>query len=186
MADMYPVELAGEKVVLREFREDDEDGLFALNSDDRVTRWLSYDSRTREQTHAALAGILDRARSEPRSEYYLAVTLPGSDRVIGATRLGLGGVSAGKLGYLIHADHWGMGYATDAARTMVRFGFRDLGLHRITAAIGPENAASIAVARRLGFQYEGHLREHVFTGGQWRDSLLYSQLVTEWPEAAAP
>lgn len=178
---MYPVNLTGMKVALREFRGTDEDGLYALNSDDRVTRWLSYDSRTREQTRTALTGILDRARQEPRTEYYLAFSLPGSDQVIGAARLGLTGVKAAKLGFLVHADRWGKGYATDAARAMITFGFRDLDLHRISAAIGPENAGSIAVVERLGFQLEGRLRDHVFTNGAWRDSILYSLLTTEWP-----
>jgi [ribosomal protein S5]-alanine N-acetyltransferase len=54
-----------------------------------------------------------------------------------------------------------------------------LELHRITAAIGPENAASIAVVKRLGFTREGCLRDHVFTNGAWRDSELYSILAHE-------
>ncbi|GAB1690300.1 GNAT family N-acetyltransferase [Krasilnikovia sp. M28-CT-15] len=59
---------------------------------------------------------------------------------------------------------------------MIEFGFKELRLHRISAAIGPDNAASIAVAERLGMQYEGRIRDHVFTNGAWRDSLLYAVL----------
>jgi len=44
------------------------------------------------------------------------------------------------VGYAIRVDHWGRGYATDAVRSLVDFGFRQLGLHRISAAIGPDNA----------------------------------------------
>jgi RimJ/RimL family protein N-acetyltransferase len=178
---MYPVRLVGDHVVLREFRPEDEDDWFAINSDDRVTAWISYDTHTREQTRASLAGILDSATHNPRTSYYLAITLPATERVIGGIRIGVGGVSAGKLGYMVHADHWGKGHATDAARTMLDFGFGDLGLHRISAAIGPDNEASITVAKRLGFQYEGRLRDHVYTNGAWRDSLLYSLLTHEWP-----
>lgn len=53
--------------------------------------------------------------------------------------MALGGVKAGKLGYAIHADHWGRGCATDAAAALIGFGFTTLGLHRITAAVGPDN-----------------------------------------------
>ena len=63
---------------------------------------------------------------------------------------------------------------------MIEFGFRELGLHRISAAIGPDNVASFAVVRKLGMQYEGRLRDHVFTNGAWRDSLLFSLLQPEW------
>lgn len=78
----------------------------------------------------------------------------------------------------------GHGYATDAARTLTDFGFRELGLHRISAAIGPDNGGSIVVAERLGMKYEGRIRDHVFTNGAWRDSLLYAVLVDEWPPVA--
>ena len=105
----------------------------------------------------------------------------GAGHTAGFARLGLGGVKAAKLGYAIHADHWGHGYATDAARTLASFGFADLGLHRITAAIGPDSAASIAVATRIGMRHEGRLRDHVFTDKAWRDSLRYSILSTDGP-----
>jgi RimJ/RimL family protein N-acetyltransferase len=63
---------------------------------------------------------------------------------------------------------------------VLRFAFETLDLHRVSAAIGPENLASIAVVKRLGFTYEGRIRHHVFTNGDWRDSLLYSLLADEW------
>jgi ribosomal-protein-alanine N-acetyltransferase len=178
---MYPVTLKGRAVVLREFRSDDVALSLALVGDDRVTRWLSFDSRDLAAATSMIEGAVSRAQLEPRNEYYLAVTLPG-DELIGFARLGMDGVKAAKLGYAIRADQWGHGYATDAARTLTDFGFRELGLHRISAAVGPDNAASIAVAERLGMQYEGCIRHHVFTNGAWRDSLLYSVLTDEWKQ----
>lgn len=179
---MHPVALTGRVIALRELRPDDAADAFTIVGDDRVTRSLSFDSRDQAQTTAMIDGAVRRARDEPRTEYYLAVTLPDdpAQRMIGFARLGLTGHQAAKLGYAIHADRWGHGYATDAARTIISFGFHTLGLHRITAAIGPDNAASIAVVKRLGMTYEGRLRDHVHTNGAWRDSLLYSVLAPEW------
>ena len=91
-------------------------------------------------------------------------------------------MKAAKLGFAIAADEWGHGYATDAARTLITFGFAKLGLHRISAAIGPENKTSIALVTSLGFQPEGRLRDHVFTCGAWRDSILYAILESDWPK----
>jgi RimJ/RimL family protein N-acetyltransferase len=174
---VYPVELEGAKVWLREFRRDDVDAALALVGDDRVTRWLSFDSRTREQAVDMIEGTIERAQQEPRTEYYLAVTID-ADELVGFARLGLTGVQAAKLGYAIAADHWGNGYALDGTRTLVSFAFGPLGLHRISAAIGPDNEPSISVAKRLGMSYEGRLRHHVFTNGAWRDSLLYAVIAT--------
>jgi RimJ/RimL family protein N-acetyltransferase len=177
----YPVELHGQLVVLREFTRDDLAGVLRIVSDDAVTSWLSFDSRGEDEAREMLDGILARARQDPRDEYYLAVAHPKDRAVIGFARLGLAGVRAAKLGVAIRHSQWGHGYATDAARTLITFGFGQLGLHRISAAAGPDNAASIAVLKRLGMTYEGRIRDHVYTNGAWRDSLLYSLLSVEWP-----
>jgi ribosomal-protein-alanine N-acetyltransferase len=176
---MYPVTLTGRVVTLREFRVDDAADALAVVGDDEVTRWLSFDSRDLPGATDMLKGAIERAQLEPRTEYYLAVTL-ADDNLIGFARLGLDGVQAGKLGYAIRADQWGHGYATDAARTLISFGFNGLQLHRISAAMGPDNAASTALVKRLGMQYEGRIRHHVFTNRAWRDSMLYSVLADEW------
>jgi RimJ/RimL family protein N-acetyltransferase len=139
---------------------------------------LSFDSRTREQAAAMIEGVVARAQLEPRTEYYLAGVLD-DDSLIGFARLGLTGVKAAKLGYAVAADHWGHGYALGMARLIAGFGFRGLDLHRISAAIGPDNLRSIATADHLGMRYEGRLRDHVFTNGSWRDSVLYSILADE-------
>ncbi|TDB73333.1 GNAT family N-acetyltransferase [Micromonospora sp. KC721] len=180
---MYPITIPGRVITLRDLRPDDAADALAIIGDDRVTHWLSFDSRNHATAVAMIEGAVTRAQLDPRNEYYLAVA-DAADRMIGFARLGLTGHQAAKLGYAIGADHWGHGYATDAARTIVDYGFRVLKLHRITAAIGPDNAASIAVVKRLGMQYEGRLRDHVFTNGAWRDSLLYSILAPEWHEPA--
>lgn len=175
-----PIHLVSKRVVLREFTRDDVDDVLAIIGDDKVTAWLSFDSRNRDQAIAMIEGALERAQQEPRTEYYLAVTKQGDNRVIGFARIGFAGVKAGKLGYAIAAQERGRGYATDAARALTTFAFTELGLHRISAATGPENAASIAMVEKLGFTREGVLRDHVFTNGSWRDSILYSVLEHEW------
>jgi ribosomal-protein-alanine N-acetyltransferase len=172
--------LTGDGVRLREFQPDDLDGYLAIVGDDRVTNWLSFDSRDRAAAEKALAATIERSQLPERPDYLLAVTRLDDDRMIGFARLGPTGVQAAHLGYAIAADLWGHGYATEAAQVMLKFAFGPLELHRVSAAIGPENLASVAVVKRLGFSYEGRIRHHVFTNGDWRDSLLYSLLATEF------
>ncbi|MFI5734426.1 GNAT family N-acetyltransferase [Kribbella sp. NPDC051587] len=181
--------LNGERTVLREFRETDLDDYLAITGDDRVTDWMAFDSYDRAKAAGVLTGILERSARTDRSDYMLAVTRRDDDHVIGFARIAPGppvsGPWSAKLGYAIHADHWGHGFATDAAKVMLRLAFETLHVHRVTAAIGPENAASIAVVKRIGFSYEGHLRDHVFTNGAWRDSLLYSILEDEYADRSS-
>jgi RimJ/RimL family protein N-acetyltransferase len=172
--------LSGELTTLREFRTTDLDDYLAIAGDDRVTTWMAFDSYDRAKAEQSLAVLVQRSAQEDRPDYMLAVTRPDDDQVIGFARIAPSGAWGAKLGYAIGADHWGHGYATDASRVLLRFAFGTLGRHRVTAAIGPENEASIAVVKHLGFTYEGHLRDHVFTNGAWRDSLLYSLLEGEY------
>jgi ribosomal-protein-alanine N-acetyltransferase len=177
------VKLTGSKVILRDFELDDVPASLKIVGDDRVTQFLSFDSRTEEQARSMITGAIERRQVEPRTEFYLAVTTRGDGELVGFVRIALSGVKAAKLGYSIAADHWGQGFATDAARTMISFGFEELGLHRITAAIGPDNVISMAVVEKLGFVREGQLRDHVFTNGAWRDSVLFSILEPDWKPA---
>ncbi len=157
--------LTGERTKLREFRLDDADDCAAIIGDDRVTTFMSFDSRPHEAAVALMEQAAELAAVDPRTEFYMGITSHDNDTVIGFIRLALTGVKAAKLGYAVHADHWRHGYASDAASTMVKFGFETLGLHRITAAIGPVNKRSIALVERIGFKYEGHLRDHVLPTG---------------------
>lgn len=175
---MYPVLLSGRTVILREFGLVDVDAAFRIVGDGRVTSSLSFDTRDRAQARSMVEGIINRAQQQERNEYYLAAD--ANQELVGFARLELAGARAAKLGCAVRFDRWGHGYATDATRAIIAFGFHRLQLHRISAAIGPANTASIALIKRLGFTYEGRIRDHVYTNNQWRDSLLYSMLAEEW------
>jgi RimJ/RimL family protein N-acetyltransferase len=142
------VQLRGARTILRDFRLDDADAAAAIIGDDRVTTWLSFDSRPHEAAVAMMERAVQIAEQEPRAEFYLGITTPEDDTVIGFVRLELTGHQGAKLGFAVHADHWRHGYASDAAATIIRFAFETLGLHRITAAVGPENKASLSLVEK--------------------------------------
>ncbi len=176
----HPVRIESNRLVLREFLESDLDGCMTIVGDERVTNFLSFDTRSREEHAERLAADIERARSEPRPDYYLAVSERATDCFVGFARIGLDRPRTGELGYAVRADRWGEGFATEACTALLDFAVDELGLHRVQAAIGPDNTASIRVIEKLRFVREGRLRDHVFTNGAWRDSLLYSILGPEW------
>lgn len=198
-----PVVLRTDRLVLRDFTADDLFGVAGVVGDPDVTHWLSFDNRDLDQARAMLATILANQHAHPRTEYYLAITLPeladqpanpadglavADDEaprgVIGFIRLGLGGVKAADLGYALRPAWQHHGYASEAAAAMIDYGFDQLGLHRIIANIGPANTASLRLVKSLGFTREGTFRDHVFTNGAWRDSESYTLLEHEWATAA--
>lgn len=86
-----------------------------------------------------------------------------------------------ELGYWIGVPYWGRGYATEAARAVVRFGFEEIGLHRIFAHYLARNPASGRVLAKLGMREEGLLRHHFLKWGQPEDVVISGLLREEMP-----
>ena len=80
----------------------------------------------------------------------------------------------GELGFVFSPAVWNQGLATEAARELIRFGFAELGLHRISATCHPDNAASARTLVKAGMSQEGRLQHHLLARGHWRDSLLFA------------
>jgi RimJ/RimL family protein N-acetyltransferase len=91
-----------------------------------------------------------------------------------------------ELGYWLAADSWGKGFATEAAGTVVDFGFRELGLARIDAQVLDGNFASCRVLEKLGLLAEGRRRRHVRKGRRLHDVEIYGILHEEWRTRARP
>ena len=116
---------------------------------------------------------------------WLAVTLKSDARQIGGAGLRFDREHQNaELGYWFGVLYWGNGYATEAAREMLRYGFQGLGLHRIFASHFGHNAASGRVLKKLGMRYEGCQREHIRKWDQFLDSELYGILRHEWEALA--
>jgi len=116
---------------------------------------------------------------------WLAITLKNDGRQIGGIGLRIDREHHhAELGYWLGASYWRNGYATEAAREMVRYGFQDLGLHRIFASHFGHNPASGRVLQKLGMRPEGCQREHLRKWDQFVDSELYGILRHEWEARA--
>jgi len=87
----------------------------------------------------------------------------------------------GEIGYLLHPDQAGHGYATEAAHALLRLGFDELGLHRIIARLDERNEASARVARRLGMRQEARLVDNEMFKGEWSTELDFAMLAAGWP-----
>ena len=110
-----------------------------------------------------------------------AIATAGDGALVGAVGLSLKPRHAqGELGYWVGVPYWGQGYATEAARALVDFGFRTLGLHRVQARHLCRNPASGRVMQKIGMVLEGTLRESVRRWDRFEDVALYAVLAREW------
>jgi [ribosomal protein S5]-alanine N-acetyltransferase len=116
------------------------------------------------------------------TEVTFATTLRDSRALIGAIGLGITVAHVhAEMGYWIGVPYWGNGYGTEAARAVVDYGFRTLGMNRILAVHFARNPASGRVMQKLGMTREGYLRQHVLKWGAYEDVVAYGILRSEWP-----
>jgi RimJ/RimL family protein N-acetyltransferase len=112
---------------------------------------------------------------------HFAVTRRRGEQLIGAMGLTLApDHRRAELGYWIGVPFWGQGFATEAGRAVVAYGFRELGLLRIMATHYARNPASGRVMQKLGMTREGCLRRHVLRWDEPQDLVLYGILREEW------
>ncbi|MDK2889682.1 MAG: hypothetical protein PWR21_314 [Methanoculleus sp.] len=106
-----------------------------------------------------------------------AVTLAGEGTLIGGVRLRIDPAHArGELGFWVAKHCWGRGYATEAVRAVIEYGFSVLGLHRVHAMHFSRNPASGRVMEKCGMIREGRFREHVRKWGIYEDVDLWGVL----------
>jgi len=122
------------------------------------------------------------AQNDP--ECRLAITLRSDGCLVGGVGLRVAEQHQhAELGYWLGVPYWAKGYATEAAREMIRYGFENLHLHRIFASYFKGNDASRRVLEKLGMRYEGCQREHVRKWDRFVDSELYGMLRRDWDMA---
>jgi RimJ/RimL family protein N-acetyltransferase len=85
-----------------------------------------------------------------------------------------------ELGWVLHPDHAGHGYATEAVRALLDVAFDELGLRRVTAACFAANDASWRLMERVGMRREAHtVRDSLHRSGEWLDGMIYALLAEE-------
>jgi ribosomal-protein-alanine N-acetyltransferase len=176
--------LRTERLVLRDYVAEDWPAVLAYQRNPLYLRYYEWEDRTAEEAQEFVQMFLDQQRETPRTKFQLAITLKSGGRLIGSCgiRLQSAGGREADIGYEINPDYWSNGYATEAARAMVEFGFTKLGFHRISSWCVADNVASASVLEKLGMRLEGRLRENEFYKGRWWDTLLYAILDYEWRE----
>jgi RimJ/RimL family protein N-acetyltransferase len=172
-----------ERLVLRAFGPGDLETLYRIYSRPDVVRHLYEGPRSREEVGALLELKSSRLaiRGDGDTVSY-AIALQATGEMIGdcIVRLLSAVHRQGEIGFVLHPDHHGRGYATEAARAMLGVGFDELGLHRLIGRLEARNAASARVLERLGMRPEAHLVENEWVKEEWQSEYVFAILHSEW------
>ncbi len=170
--------LETERLVLRDWRESDFGDCHEYAQMPDVSRYQLWGPNSEADTRQFIQSAMPLVNEERRLVYEMALELCSTQVVIGGIGLFIRSLTHqnAEMGYTLNPKYHNRGYATEAARAVLQFGFEGLGLKRIYSTCRPENIASIRVLQKCGMLQEGVMRSCHFMKGQWVDSLLFAQV----------
>ncbi len=174
--------LIGEKIYLRPLEKEDLNRCLSWINNPAVINNLGRrfpTSRTQEEEW-----LVNQYKSN--KSFSLAIVVNEGDYHIGncgfndidyVNRKAVFGIMIGEK------DYWDKGYGTEVTRLMIKYGFEQLNLHRISLTVYSHNARAIRVYEKAGFKLEGKMRESHFHNGRYYDTLIMAILESEWKQA---
>jgi len=184
MRDLPSWPLHTRRLVIRPIEPDDIKPMWEYRGLPDVTTWTSAYFTTYDQWR-------DAATASQGSR--VVATLPDG-RIVGDAALDVSDAwhqagskstaalsSVAELGWAVHPDHSGLGYATEMAAALLQVAFRDIGVRRVTASAFADNAASIRVMEKIGMRREATtLADSWHATRGWTDGAWYALLAEEW------
>ena len=179
-APVHPI-LTTKRLRLRQFESRDLAGLHACFGDAEAMRYWNFPRCETEEESARWLDILEK-NSSPYQYLAWAVADKRTDRCIGMVNYHHREAQNRRLevGYIMAPAQQRRGLMTEAMQGLLTYCFEELAVHRVQALIHPDNAASIALATRLGFRCEGGpLRDYWRVGDGFLDVMIYALLAAE-------
>ena len=176
-------QLVTARLRLRPLRLDDSADVFAIFNDPAVTRHYDLSTFDDEEEAAELIDyIMDSYEAERQIRW--GIVKQDEDRVIGTCGFVMLYQHRGEIGYDLAQAYWRQGIMREALGAVIDYGFETLLLNRIEAMVMPQNVASAALLRSLGFQQEGVLRQYDYFKDAHQDLVSFSLLRQEYYDPA--
>lgn len=177
-------ELHTARLRLRELCMEDAPAVLALHQDPAVMRWFGTDPVPDLDGAIRVIDAFKAWREAPggATGFRWALARHGQSPLIGSCGLFNWNRHWRKctVGYELAQAEWGQGLMREALQAILAWGFAQMQLNRVEALVHADNAASLQLLARLGFQHEGRQREVAYWGGQHHDLLQLSLLRRDW------
>lgn len=177
----YFPSLTTERLHLRHIGLDDAEAFFAIKSDREVMDFYGDEThKTIEETRALIGQLQDSHKKQ--EALFWGITLKGEHAVIGSCAF----IAFNRdfhyeeIGYELNRAYWRQGIVAEAISAILTYGFTELQLHRIEAVTDPRNTPSKNLLLKLGFTFEGNLRQRFLLRDQYLDAHYFGLLENEW------
>lgn len=174
---MLQEELFTKRLCLRKMRSADASALFAIWSDPAVAAFMNISAFTHESQATEMINTLNELAETNQAIRYSVIDLD-SQEIIGSCGLNAIDLENARveIGYDIAKVNWGNGYAPESIQALIEEAFENLEINRIEAKVEPANVNSVRVLQKLGFIFEGTLRQYEKVKGDFVDIDMYSLL----------
>lgn len=171
-----------DRLIIRRFTGEDWQDLYEYLSQESVVKYEPYGVMNEEECRK-------EAVRRSQDNAFWAVCLKENDKLIGNIYFQQQepkDFMTWEIGYVFNPGYYGKGYATEGCQRILKYGFEELGAHRIIGKCNPGNTPSWSLLERLRMRREGHFRKPAFfkrsPEGQplWHDAYLYSILEEEF------
>lgn len=172
--------LTTERLILRAYKPEDWEQVHIYGSDPDFSKYEFWGPNSLEDTHKFVSDMIQQAKESPRFKFDFAVCLKDSGLLIGGcgVRRESELSQVANLGWAVTPKFQNKGFATEAAKALIEFGFQKLGLSVIYATCDTRNAASFRVMEKLGMKRVGLIKGTKEVKGYVRDSFRYEILET--------
>ncbi len=173
--------LSTNRLLMRQIITGDAEALFAIRSDEESMKYFGQELYKSLAETITVIKLMEERYTRKEALRWV-ITLKEYDQLIGTCTLFHfdEGFHRAETGYELNRAFWGKGIMTEAMSAILTFGFSELGLHRIEAVIDIENERSKNLLFRLGFTYEGNLRQRFLFLDQFLDEYYFGLLKDEW------
>ncbi|MCR5093002.1 MAG: GNAT family N-acetyltransferase [Lachnospiraceae bacterium] len=181
------ISLETERLILRDYQEDDFDAYFRLKSDDTTMYYLQdIKSNSYDEAGKEFEEVLEDQKKPDRRFYFLHMELKETHEQVGSIGYTvIGDTPVGKiehLGYFTFQKYWGNGYVSEALEKVLEYAFTENNVYRVTTGCLAENKASERVMQKNGLIKEAEHLDYEWHDGKMKTRLEYRLLRKEWEE----
>lgn len=173
---MFPI-LETERLILRELTENDAQSVLNCFSNEDVLRYYGQNPLSSVNQVKQIIRHFAINYNEKRGIKW-GIKIKGKEGIIGTIGIQDWSIEHKRadISYALFPEYWGNGYATEAVREVLSFGFKELDLTRIGAIVFVENTGSNQLLTKLGFEKEGVLKNYMYQNGVPHDTNVFSLL----------
>jgi [ribosomal protein S5]-alanine N-acetyltransferase len=175
------MEIKSERLILKELREEDLDFIYKMSKEPLVYYYEDDEEPSKEETIKKYSKRIATMKEEPHQYLIFLIHILPEEIPIGVVfvQLNWEEMREWEIGYEVHPDYWGNGYATEAVKLLLKHSFEKLNAHKVVGFCNANNKKSANVMERVGMQRDGILREGRLWQGKWCDEYVYSILERE-------